>query len=128
VGRAVSTAGRDAQIAAVLAEMTALGMWEWRLHSFDGMNLTLAGGQDMTYGHFAQARFRNVSFVSCPVQMKHPSFRLATEHEARTSGAVDALEPGSTVIAIESATANTFEHLSVIVAEAVELTEGVFRY
>ncbi|HEX9936541.1 MAG TPA: hypothetical protein VGB15_05445, partial [Longimicrobium sp.] len=61
-------------------------------------------------------------------RMKHPRFRLATEHEARVSGATDALEPGTTAIAIESATGNAFEHLSVIVAASVELTEGVFRY
>jgi len=124
----MSAAGRQGEIAVVLEKMTALGMWEWRLHSFDGLNLTLAGGQDMTYSHFAQARFGNVAYVSCPVQMKHALFRLATDHEARISGATDASAPETTVIAIESATANAFEHLSVIVAESVELTEGVFRY
>lgn len=124
----MSAADREAGIAAVLERMTALGMWEWRLHYFDGLHLKLAGGQDMTYGHFAQATFRDVAYVSCPVQMKHAAFRLATDHETRTSGAVDALEPGSTAIAIESATANSFEHLSVIVATSVELAEGVFRY
>ena len=124
----MTDAGREARIAATLEEMTAMGMWEWRLHSFDGLHLRLAGGQDMTYSHFAQALFRDVTYVSCPVRMKHPRFRLATEHEARVSGAMDALEPGTTVIAIESATANSFEHLSVIVAAEVEVTEGVFRY
>lgn len=124
----MSDTGREAGIAARLAEMTAMGMWEWRLHSYDGLHLRLAGGQDMTYSHFAQALFRDVTYVSCPVRMKHASFRLATEHEARVSGAIDALEPGTTVIAIESATANSFEHLSVIVAASVEVTEGVFRY
>ena len=119
---------REAAIAARLDEMTAMGMWEWRLHSFDGLHLTLAGGQDMTYSHFARALFRDVTYVSCPVQMKHPRFRLATDHEARVSGAMDALEPGTTAIAIESATANSFEHLSVIVAASVEITKGVFRY
>jgi len=124
----MSEAGRATEIAAVLEKMTALGMWEWRLHSFDGLHLKLAGGQDMTYGHFAQATFRDVAYLSCPVQMKHARFRLATEHETRTSGAMDALEPGTTAIAIESAAANSFEHLSVIVAASVELVEGVFRY
>ena len=124
----MSDAGRESQIAAVLEKMTAMGMWEWRLHSFDGLHLRLAGGQDMTYSHFAQALFRDVTYVSCPVQMKHPRFRLATEHEARVSGAMDALEPGTTAVAIESETANAFEHLSVIVAATVEVTEGVFRY
>ena len=124
----MSNAGREAGIAAVLDQMTAMGLWEWRLHSFDGLHLKLAGGQDMTYSHFAQALFRDVTYVSCPVRMKHPRFRLATEHEARVSGAMDALGPGTTVIAIESETDNSFEHLSVIVAESVEVTEGVFRY
>lgn len=124
----MSSAEREGQIAAVLDQMTAMGMWEWRLHSFDGLHLKLAGGQDMTYSHFAQALFRDVAYVSCPVRMKHPRFRLATEHEARVSGAIDALAPGTTAIAIESATDNSFEHLSVIVAESVEVTEGVFRY
>jgi hypothetical protein len=124
----MTDARREAGIAARLDQMTAMGMWEWRLHAFDGLHLTLAGGQDMTYSHFAQARFRDVTYVSCPVRMKHPRFRLATEHEARVSGATDALEPGTTAIAIESATGNAFEHLSVIVAASVELTEGVFRY
>lgn len=40
-------------MAARLAELTALGAWEWWLHAYDGERLTLAGGQDLDYGHFA---------------------------------------------------------------------------
>lgn len=122
------TVGREAEIAARLEEMNAMGMWEWRLHSFDGLHLRLAGGQDMDQAHFAQATFRDTSFVCCPVRMKHPRFRLATAHEARTSGAAAARAPGDFVIAIDCEADNTFEHVAFIAAASVELAQGVFRY
>jgi hypothetical protein len=42
----------------------------------DGDRLTLAGGQDMDYGHFAEAYSSGVTYISCPTRMMHAHFRL----------------------------------------------------
>ncbi len=117
-----------AEIPARLAELTDLGCWEWQLHSFDGERLVLIGGGDMVYSHGVEAAFGGVTFISCPTRMMHARFRLATGHEARASGAAAALEPGASVIAIESETINAFEHVSFIAARSVEVRRGRFLH
>lgn len=117
----MSGAGKEAEVAAVLEKMTALGMWEWRLYSFDGLNLTLAGGQDMVYSHHAQATFHDVLFIQCPVRVRHPRFREATHLEVISSGASSSLDAGSTAIAIESESDSPHAQVFVIVAASVEL-------
>lgn len=124
----MSTQTRD-QLAAVLARMSELEMWEWQLHAFDGLNLRLIGGQGMVYSHHAEAHFRDTSFIQCPRRMKHPRFRLATDHEARVSGAMDSMESGSTAIAIECETVNSIDpRVFVIAAASVELKEETVIY
>lgn len=125
----MTDAGREAEIAAVLEKMTALEMWEWHLHAFDGMNLRLIGGQGMVYSHHAEATFHNVSFIQCPARMLHPGFRLATDQERWSSGASTALEAGGTAIAIECETINSNEpRVFVIAAASVELKEETVIY
>lgn len=117
----MSDADREAGIVSVLARMSDLGLWEWRLYSFDGLNLTLAGGQDMVYSHHAEATFRDVSFIQCPVRIRHPRFRVATHLEVISSGASSSLDAGSTAIAIESEHDSPHAQVFVIAAAAVEL-------
>ena len=108
-------------MAARLAEMTELGAWEWQLRAFDGDRLTLAGGQDMDYGHFAEACFSGVTYLSCPTRMMHARFRVGTEHEATLARLQAEVPRGSTVVAIDSDTTSSFEAVSLIVAQSVEL-------
>ncbi|HET7230070.1 MAG TPA: hypothetical protein VFJ16_08720 [Longimicrobium sp.] len=117
------------EIAAILERMTALGLWEWRLHSFDGLDLRLIGGQGMVYSHHAEARFGELSFINCPVRMMHPRFRLATDHEAYTSGATTSMDAGSTAVAIECEAINSLSpSVFVIAAARVELKEETVVY
>lgn len=104
-----------------LAELTELGAWEWQLHAFDGDRLTLAGGQDMTYGHFAEAYFSGVTYISCPTRMMHARFRLASVHEATLARLQAEVPTGSSVIAIDSDTTSSFEAVSLIVAASVDI-------
>ena len=108
-------------LAARLAELTALGAWEWQLHAFDGDRLTLAGGQDLSHGHFAEAYFSGVTYISCPTRMMHARFRLASGHEATLARLQAEVPPGSSVIAIDSDTTSSFEAVSLIAAQSVEI-------
>ena len=92
-----------------LEKLTALGCWEWQLRAFDGDTVTLVGGQDMDYGHFAEAYFTGVTYISCPTRMMHARFRPATEHEATLARLQAEVPAGSTVVAIDSATTSSFE-------------------
>lgn len=115
-------------MAAQLAAMSELAMWEWRLHAFDGDRLTLIGGQDMDYAHFAEAYFGAVSYISCPLQLKHPHFRLATDHEFMRAALEAEVGRGAYVIAIDSATTASLATTSLLVASSVEYKEELVQY
>ena len=104
-------------------------MWEWRLHSYNGLDLRLIGGQGMVYSHHAEALFREISFINCPVRMMHPRFGLATEHEGYTSGATASMDAGSTAVAIECEAINSLSPSVFVIADAsVELKEETVVY
>jgi hypothetical protein len=111
-----------------LAELTALGCWEWQIRSFDGDMLTLIGGQNMVYGHFAEARFSGVTCISCPTRMMHPRFRPATGIEATAARLQAEVPPGSSVVAIDSETTSSLDAVSLIVARSVEVKVGRVDY
>jgi len=112
-------------MAARLEELSGLGCWEWQIASFGGETLTLAGGQDMTYGHFAEADFHGVTYICCPTRMMHPRFRLAVLHEEARAGLHAEVEPGSFVIAIDSGTTASLDEVSLIAAREVEVRRDV---
>jgi hypothetical protein len=116
------------EMEARLAELTELGCWEWQLRSFDGVSLTLAGGQSMEHGHHAEARFSGVTYISCPTRMMHPRFRLATDMETWLAQAKAEVEPGAFVIAIDSQTTSSLDAVSIIVARSVEVQVGWVAY
>jgi hypothetical protein len=125
----MTASGTDAFAAMepTLAEMTALGCWEWQLRAFDGDTVTLIGGQNMVYGYFAEARFSGVTYISCPTRMMHAEFRLATEWEAISVRLRAEIERGTAAIAITSQTTSSLEEVSFLVARAVEVTEGQWK-
>jgi hypothetical protein len=123
-----TSAAAEAELAPRLAELSELGCWEWQILAFADERLLLIGGGDMVYSHGAEASFQGVTFISCPTRMMHARFRLATEHEARASGASAALEPGAAVVAIESDTINDFDRAWFITARSVEVTRGRFLH
>jgi hypothetical protein len=116
------------EVEARLAELTELGCWEWQLRSFDGLTLTLIGGQSMEHGHHAEAYFSGVTYLSCPTRMMHPRFRLATDMETWLAQSKAEVEPGSFVIAIDSQTTSSLEAVSIIVAHSVEVKIGWVDY
>ncbi|MFL5381041.1 MAG: hypothetical protein ACJ8GN_00820 [Longimicrobiaceae bacterium] len=116
------------EMEARLAELTELGCWEWQLRSFDGVSLTLAGGQSMDRGHHAEARFSGVTWISCPTRMMHPRFRLATDLETWVAQAKAEVERGAFVVAIDSQTTASLDAVSIIVAHSVEVKVGWVQY
>jgi len=116
------------EMEARLAELTELGCWEWQLRSFDGLALTLAGGQSMEHGHHAEARFSGVTYISCPTRMMHPRFRLATDMETWLAQAKAEVERGAFVVAIDSQTTSSLDAVSIIVAHSVEVKVGWVDY
>jgi hypothetical protein len=118
------------EMEARLARMSELGLWEWRLHAFDFDRLTLIGGQDMDYAHFAEAYFTGVTYISCPTRVMHPIFRLATDHEFMRAALEAEVEShrGAHVIAIDSSTTSSPGTTSLLVARTVELKEELVRY
>lgn len=115
-------------MAARLAEMSELGMWEWQIHRFDGDVLMMAGGQNMVYGHHAEATFHRVTWISCPTRVMHPTFRLAADHEFARAALEAEVERGAHVIAIDASTTASLGTTSLLVAHSVELVEGYVDY
>ena len=123
-----TVAAVGAEMAPRLAELTEWGCWEWQVLTFADERLRLIGGGDMVYSHDSEATFHGVTFLACPTRMKHPRFRLATDHETRVSGAYAALEPGAVVVAIEGDAINDFDRVWFITARSVEVKRGLFRH
>lgn len=82
----------------------------------------------MDYAHFAEAYFGQVSYISCPLQLKHPIFRLATDHEFMRAALEAEVGRGAHVIAIDSATTSSLGTTSLLVVSSVEFKEEVVRY
>lgn len=62
-----------------------------------------------------------MTYLSCPTRMMHAHFRRASDHEATLARLQAEVPRGATVIAIDSDTTSSFEAVSLIVAESVEI-------
>ena len=76
---------------------------EWLVKSYDGWSLVFFSGSSIEYAK-PTVSFSGVSYMSCPFEISHPSFREATVAERQEVGANVPLESGDMVIAIEAET------------------------
>jgi hypothetical protein len=55
--------------------------WDWDVLHFDGSQLTLAAGHDLTYHHGLEVVFADVDYLACPTRFHDPQFREPTPDE-----------------------------------------------
>ena len=79
-------------IFAEVNRLSAAGMDEFRLESFDGSRLLVIGSADLCYYRDAEITFVDVAFIRCPTSFREARFREAgrtqdgTRFEVRTAG------------------------------------------
>lgn len=103
---------------------------DFRVHSYDGVNLVLTGSFDFAYYHEVEVEFREVAYISLPSCFENPNFRIGTPEEIEAVRKVIALEKEDIVYCVEAETSCSTEKLPFfIVAEDVTVREGkVFYY
>jgi hypothetical protein len=57
--------------------LSAAGIDEFRIDSFDGFRLVLIGSADLSYYHDVEVAFTDVGFIRCPTNFYEPRFRDA---------------------------------------------------
>ncbi|MED4727579.1 hypothetical protein P9597_05375 [Aneurinibacillus migulanus] len=54
---------------------------DWYLDEYKGESLRMIGSFDLSYYHEVEVNFNGVSFISCPIYLSYPKFRLASVKE-----------------------------------------------
>ena len=105
----------------LLKFLSANTQGDFYIKSYDGWRLTLYGGTSFEYAR-PIASFLGVSYISCPFEFHHASFRLAKDAERRRVGECIPLAPDDLVVAIEAETmASLDRQLFFIAASGLEL-------
>jgi hypothetical protein len=112
-----------------LERLNELAYAEYRVLSFDGSRLTIAGSRDLSYAHNVEVEFSEVSFISCPTDILEPTFRCATGDEAKTVGRLVSIDAGETLVAIDAGSSGSLERqVYFILAEGVRVSQGTVYY
>lgn len=99
---------------------------DFRLQSFDSVNLLLIGSFDLAYYHQVEVLFHEVSYLACPTTFSDASFRLATPEEVDSLSV--ALAEDDQAFAIEC-DGGQGEIVALIVAEHLSVLTGkVYHY
>ena len=64
-----------------MIELPEGSWWDWDALHFDGSQLRLAAGHDLTYHHGLEVVFTDVEYLACPAQFRDPRFREPTLDE-----------------------------------------------
>src|SRR4051812_8304519 len=107
-----------------LEELNTIGCWDYQLHFFDGLNLSIIGGCDLTYAnsHIVTAEFENVAYIQCATLFSHAVFRYSTDHEERMIAPFVPIGTEDRVIVIEAETMARLEpQRFYIVAQSVKV-------
>ena len=102
---------------------------DWDLFSWNGWELRLAAGTDLSYHHGLELVFAGVSYLACPAQFHDPRFREPTPQERDTVLRYVG-EPPPVVVAFDIEAESGGGVLPCIVAaEGLEVVTGmVYRY
>ncbi len=102
---------------------------DFRIQSYDSVNLMLTGSFDFCYYHEVELIFHEVSYISLPTDFSYPKFRKATSAEVSEIGKLIAVDTEETVFCIEAETSYSLDKLPFfVVAEKVTLNEGLVFY
>jgi hypothetical protein len=106
-----------------------LGCWDYRILTFDGSRLIIAGSTDFSYYHLVEAEFAEVSFISCPTYFSDAKFRLGTAAEQAEVSQFVAIDAGDHLFAIDAESTGSMELKAFfILAQSLELNEGTVYY
>lgn len=97
--------------------------WDWEVVVWDGGQLRLAAGYDLTYHHGLEVVLTCPAFVSCPAAFQDPVFREPTAEEAarlrRTLG-----ETPPVVVAFEADAGGPEPISCLVAAERLDILPG----
>lgn len=103
--------------------------WDWDVLHFDGSELTLAAGHDLTYHHGLEVVFTDVAYMAFPTQFQDPSFRAPTRAERDLIIRYVGEEPPVIVAFDVEAVAGEGTLFCLVAAESVSVVPGtVYRY
>ncbi|MFF4575322.1 hypothetical protein [Streptomyces sp. NPDC001410] len=98
--------------------------WDWEVIVWDGGQLRLAAGYDLTYHHGLELVFVDAVFVCCPHSFQDPVFRAPTAEE--TARLVRALgEAPPVVVAFEADAGGPEPASCLIAAEGLDILSGL---
>jgi hypothetical protein len=104
-----------------ISELNERCGWDCTMSAFDGWRLQLSSGTSEETQH-PLASFSGVSYLSCPMVLSHPTFRLANAAEQAQVGTIVALDGDDKVLAIDAETmAGMASHVFFIVAQTCEV-------
>lgn len=107
-----------------LAQLSSRCGWDCMLTGFDGSRLRLSSGTSETTLR-PLAEFGGVSYVSCPIEFSHPTFRVADAAERERILSCVALDHDDLALAIDAETqAGLGPRTFFIVVQSVEITAG----
>ena len=102
---------------------------DFRIQSYDGINLMLIGSSDFSYYHQFELIFHEVSYISLPTDFSYPIFRKASSTEYIQIENIINIDREETVYCIEAETSRSLDKLPFfIVARSVSLKEGMVYY
>jgi hypothetical protein len=102
---------------------------DFRIQSYDSVNLIITGSFDFCYYHEVEFNFHEVSYISLPAEFSCPKFRLGTADEAAQIGKIIILSEEQSVFCIEAETTRSFDRtLFFVVADKVSIKEGLVFY
>ncbi|WP_327358912.1 hypothetical protein [Streptomyces sp. NBC_01304] len=118
----------DAEAAHAAIQLPEGSWWDWDVVAWDGGQLRLAAGHDLTYHHGLEVIFSDPAFVSCPSGFHDPVFRSPWPDEllklTRKLG-----EKPPIVVAFEAHTGGQEPVSCLIAAERLDIVqETVLRY
>ncbi|MDH6465569.1 hypothetical protein M2302_005771 [Micromonospora sp. A200] len=112
-----------------MIELPEGSWWDWDALHFDGSQLRLAAGHDLTYHHGLEVVFTDVAYLACPTQFRDPRFREPTLDERALVRRHVGEEPPVIVAFDVDAPAGGDLLTCLVAAGAVEVVPGlVYRY
>ena len=112
-----------------MIELPEDSWWDWDVLHFDGSQLRLAAGHDLSYHHGLELVFTDVDYLACPTQFQDPRFREPTPDE-RAMIRQHVGQESALVVAFDVEAPVESELLPCLVAAgSVEVVRGlVYRY
>ena len=100
------------------------------IQEFNGINLILRGSFDFFYYHNLEVEFKEVSYISLPVEFHFPFFRLADTKEINLISNLVFLSPEDIVYCLEAETSCSINRIPFyLVARSITIRkETVFYY